>query len=91
MIKMIVKHEVAVEEREYWMNEFKNKKVIREACGISQDINPIVYPNGREEIIVIHEVKAPTIQDAIKVLNHIKANSTSRRIARAKGDPLFSE
>ena len=26
MIKMIVKHEVAVEEREHWMTEFENKK-----------------------------------------------------------------
>jgi hypothetical protein len=91
MIKMIVKHEVAVGEREHWMTEFENKKPIREACGISQGINPTVYPNGSGEIVVIHEVKAPTIQDAIGILDHINVNTASRRMAKATGKPLFLE
>jgi hypothetical protein len=90
MIKMIVKHEVAVDDKDHWLTEFDNKKTIREVYGISQGINPIVYPNGSGEIIVVHEIKATTIRDAIKILDHIRLNMDSRRKAKAKGEPLFS-
>lgn len=91
MIKMIVKHELAITDREHWMADFERKKAIREAYGISQDIDPTIYLDGSGEIVVIHEVKAVTIKDAIKVLDHIKANATSRERANAKGEPQFSE
>jgi hypothetical protein len=90
MIKMMVKHGIAVDDRDHWMIEFNNKKTIREVYGISQGINPIVYHNGSEEIVVVHEIKATTIDDAIKILDHIKLNEDSRRKAKAKGEPLFS-
>ncbi len=91
MIKMIVKHELAIADREHWMEEFERKKSIREAYGISCDVDPAVCFNGSREVVVIHYVKALTIKDAIMVLDHIRTNATSRKKANAKGEPQFSE
>ncbi len=91
MIKMMVRHELAIVDREHWMAEFERKKSIREAYGISREVNPAVYFNGSGEVVVIHDVKALTIKDAIRVMDHIRANVTSRKKAKAKGEPQFSE
>lgn len=88
MVKMIVKHEVAVEDREHWMTEFENKKAIREAYGISQGIDPIVYNDGPGEIVVVHQI-GDTVRDVRKAMDHIEANSASRRKAKAKGNLRF--
>jgi hypothetical protein len=61
------------------MADFERKKAIREAYGISQDIDPTVCLDGSGEIVVIPEVKAVTIKDAIRVLDHVKANTVSRK------------
>jgi hypothetical protein len=91
MTKMIVKHELAISERECWMADFERKKSVREACGISQNIDPAIYFDESGELVVIHEVRALTIKDAIRVLDHIRNNAASREKANAKGGPLFSE
>jgi hypothetical protein len=88
MVKMIVKHEVAVEDREHWMIEFENKKAIRETYGISQGIDPIVYNDGPGEIVVVHRIK-DTIRDVRKATDHVKANAASRKKAKARGNPRF--
>lgn len=90
MVKMIVKHEVADKDKEQWMADFENKKAIRETHGISQGIDPIIYNDDPGEIVVVHQVK-DTLKDAIKAMDHIKANAASRRNAKAKGEPAFSE
>ncbi len=91
MIKMVVRHEVAASDKNRWIADFEQKKAIREACGISLGCNPIIYNYESGELIVVHEVRATTIRDAIKVLDHIKANAASREKAYAKGEPRFSE
>ncbi len=90
MIKMIVRHELAITDRANWMEVFEQKRAIRETCGISQRNEPTVYINSTGEIVVIHEIEVVTIKDAIKVLDHIKANSESRKNANAIGKPCFS-
>jgi hypothetical protein len=88
MVEMIVKHEVAVEDREHWMIEFENKKTIRETYGISQGIDPIVYNDGPGEIVVVHRIN-DTVRDVRKATDHVKANATSRKKAKARGNPRF--
>jgi hypothetical protein len=91
VVKMIVRHELAICDREHWMIDFERKKAIREVCGISQGVDPIVHYEGSREITVVHEVKATTIRDAVKVMDHIEANKVSRKKAHAIGTPQFSE
>ncbi len=91
MTKMIIKHELAISERECWMADFERKKSVREAYGISQDIDPAVYFDESGELVVIHDVRALTIKDAIRILDHIRNNATSREKAKCKGGPQFSE
>jgi hypothetical protein len=88
MVKMIVKHEVAVVDREHWMIEFENKKAIREIYGISQGIDLIIHNDGPGEIVVVHRIK-DTIRDVRKAMDHIEANAASRKKAKAKGNPRF--
>ena len=90
MVKIIVKHEVTGNDKEYWMADFERKKAIREAYGISQGIDPVVYNDGTGEIVVVHQIK-DTIRDALKAMDHIRANAASRKKAGAKGKPVFSE
>ena len=90
MAKMIVRHEVAGSDRELWMADFERKKAMREIYGISQGINPVVYDDGPGEIVVVHHIN-DTIRDALKAMNHIQANMASRKKAKAKGSPAFSE
>ncbi len=90
MVKMIVKHKVEGNDKEHWIADFESKKAIREIYGISQGIDPIVYNDGLDEIVVVHQIK-DTVRDALKAMDHIKANAASREKAKAKGKPVFLE
>jgi hypothetical protein len=90
MVKIIVKHEVADSDKEHWIAEFERKKVIRETYGISQGTEPAMYTDELGEIVVVHQIR-DTVRDALKAMDHIQTNATSRKRAGAKGKPVFSE
>ncbi len=85
MVKMTIRHQVVDDDKEQWLAEFDRKKSMREAFWDS-----IVYTDGPNEIVVVHQVK-DTIMDALNAIDHFQVNKISRERAESERMPSFSE